>query len=284
MKSGGATLLFEVWIDPDEKGNDLEALIEAGPRGDAARASFGPHARLIATFEAGNRVEAMTIYHRMCDRGVYVPDCERDHEPYRPDQIAPQEPLRRRLREAFVVSGHYPRFEEAAMRGEPAPIAAAEPYTIRHTIRPGDIGTIVQLHGILYDREYGFDATFEAYVAGPLGAFVLSGCERGRIWLAEREGGLIGCIAIVPETDTEARLRWFLVDPSARGLGLGRRLLSDAIAFCREEGYASVVLSTVGALATAGMLYRRAGFQLVSSEPMRIWGTDVKEEVYTMRL
>ena len=161
---------------------------------------------------------------------------------------------------------------------------AAQDFSLRTNLRPGDLGAVVRLHGILYSQEYGFDETFEAYVAGPLAEFVRRRGERDRLWLAERAGGLVGCIAIVGASATEAQLRWYLVDPSARGLGLGKRLLDEAVAFCRESGYDSVFLWTVSALTTAAQLYRAAGFKKVEEKPGRHWGVDVIEEKYVLDL
>src|SRR5262249_50223286 len=120
--------------------------------------------------------------------------------------------------------------------------------TLQTSLRPGDLGNIVSLHGTLYAREYGFDTTFEAYVAGPLGEFVRSGSERERLWIAEQDGRLVGCIAIVTASAETAQLRWFLVDPSVRGAGLGKRLLQEAIHFSRDSGYRGIILWTVSAL------------------------------------
>lgn len=156
--------------------------------------------------------------------------------------------------------------------------------TLRHELRPGDLGAIVALHGVLYAREYGFDATFEAYVAGPLAEFVCANRPRDRLWLAEMDGKLVGCIAIVEASDKIAQLRWYLVDPSARGHGLGKRLLDAAIAFCRENGYKSIVLWTVSALTTAAHLYRGAGFVKVEEKPGVQWGVAVVEEKYQLVL
>src|ERR687885_147033 len=88
--------------------------------------------------------------------------------------------------------------------------------------RQGDLGSVVHLHGTVYAKEYGFDPTFEAYVAGPLAEFVRSRTDRDRLWVAERGGRMVGCIAIVAAGPQTAQLRWFLVDPSARGAGLGK--------------------------------------------------------------
>jgi N-acetylglutamate synthase-like GNAT family acetyltransferase len=159
-----------------------------------------------------------------------------------------------------------------------------EGVTIRTNLKPGDIGSIISLHGILYAREYGFDPTFEAYVAGPLSEFVRSAAARERLWLAERADQIIGCIAIVAASPQTAQLRWFLVDPAARGAGLGKRLLTEALTFCKECGYRKVILWTVSALAAAGHLYRLAGFRKVEEKPGRMWGVQVVEEKYELVL
>lgn len=151
---------------------------------------------------------------------------------------------------------------------------------IRTTLRPGDVGTIVGMHGTVYSREFGFDSTFEAYVAGPLAEFVIRGSARERIWIAEYEGRVVGSIAIVAGGDDIAQLRWFLVDGPARGRGLGTTLLNEAVAFCRAAGYTSVSLWTVAALSAAARLYRAAGFRRIEEKTGRRWGVEVVEERY----
>src|SRR5262245_58734437 len=155
---------------------------------------------------------------------------------------------------------------------------------IRTKLQPGDLGEVVRLHGVLYAREQGFDPTFEAYVAGPLATFVRTGSERERIWIAEREGRLVGCVAIVEASPGVAQLRWFLVAPEARGAGLGTRLLREAIAFARDQGNRSVVLWTVSALTAAARLYAAAGFRKVEEKPGTAWGVEVVEEKYELGL
>ena len=118
----------------------------------------------------------------------------------------------------------------------PPAATSPEAFALRTDLRPGDLGAVVRLHGVVYAREYGFDATFEAYVAGPLAEFVRRGSERDRLWIAECGGQLVGCIAIVGTSETEAQLRWFLVDPSARGRGLGKRLLEEAVSITGLAG------------------------------------------------
>ncbi|HEX6852834.1 MAG TPA: GNAT family N-acetyltransferase [Candidatus Polarisedimenticolaceae bacterium] len=156
------------------------------------------------------------------------------------------------------------------------------PFTLRTSLRPGDLGTIVHLHGDLYSREYGFDASFEAYVAGPLSELALRGSSRERLWIAERDGKFLGCVAIVDASDDIAQLRFYLVVPEARGSGIGRRLLEEAVAFARDEGYVSIFLWTVGALEAAAHLYRAAGFVKVEEVPGAPWGVPVVEEKYVL--
>jgi GNAT superfamily N-acetyltransferase len=156
--------------------------------------------------------------------------------------------------------------------------------TLRTRLRAGDVGSVVRMHGVVYAREHGFDPSFEAYVAGPLAAFALRRSARERLWIAERGGRLVGCIAIVAGTSKVAQLRWFLVDPSARGEGLGKRLLRAALAFCRRRGYSSVILWTVRGLVAAAHLYQAAGFRLVSAKRGRRWGVQVVEEKYALGL
>jgi GNAT superfamily N-acetyltransferase len=143
---------------------------------------------------------------------------------------------------------------------------------------------VVRLHGVVYGRENGFDATFEAYVAAPLAEFVLAASPRERLWLAERGGDLVGCVAVIAAPAGAAQLRWFLVDPSARGGGLGRALLAEALSFARNAGYRGVMLWTVSSLAAAAHLYRSAGFRLAEQRPGRRWGVDVVEQRYELTL
>ncbi len=169
------------------------------------------------------------------------------------------------------------------MAEDSGPVAAGA-VTLRTELRPGDIGRIVYLHGLVYAHELGFDATFEAYVAGPLADCVRAASPGERIWIAEQGGRMVGCIAIVAAAPQTAQLRWFLVDPAARGFGLGKKLLHEAVAFCAESGYQSIILWTVSALAAAAHLYHSVGFKKVEEKPGRRWGVDVIEEKYELIL
>jgi ribosomal protein S18 acetylase RimI-like enzyme len=156
--------------------------------------------------------------------------------------------------------------------------------TLRTDLRPGDLGRIVHLHGTVYAKDRGFDPTFEAYVAGPLAEFVRAHTDRERLWIAERGGHMVGCVAIVAAAPRTAQLRWYLVVPEARGCGLGTRLLAEAVAFCRACGYDGIILWTESALEAAARLYRKAGFRKVEERPGRVWGVELVEQKYELRL
>ncbi len=163
--------------------------------------------------------------------------------------------------------------------------SAAEDIAIRTELRPGDVGAIVHLHGLLYAAEYGWDYTFEAYVAEALARFALAhDPARERLWTVERGDRLLGCLAMVGAEPHVAQLRWFLLSPELRGRGLGKRLLADALDFCHAAGYESVFLWTVRGLEPAGALYRAAGFTLTREERHLRWGAQVVEERLDLRL
>jgi GNAT superfamily N-acetyltransferase len=160
---------------------------------------------------------------------------------------------------------------------------AAAPIAIRHELRPGDLGRVVTLHAVVYGREHGWGTRFEAYVAETIGRFGAGGAV-DRLWLAEREGRLVGCIGIVDAPDSAAQLRWFLVDASARGVGLGRRLLELALAHCRSCGRERVFLLTAPGLEAAARRYRAAGFELVARTTVPGHGHVGVEERYELVL
>jgi N-acetylglutamate synthase-like GNAT family acetyltransferase len=152
-------------------------------------------------------------------------------------------------------------------------------------IQPGDIGAVVRLHGLVYSRESNLDLTFEGYVAAGLGAFATSfDPRRDRLWLAEADGQIVGSVAIVGLADRQAQLRWYLVHPDARGAGLGRTLLREAVAFCRERQFRSVFLWTISELKTAAQLYRDVGFTLSEEKTHQVWGAVRTEQRYDLRL
>ena len=158
------------------------------------------------------------------------------------------------------------------------------PVTLRTRFTDADLSEVRRMHGDIYAREQGFDATFEEHVTGPLAAFAKAPTARERLWIAERDGRIVGSIAIVDAGADVAQLRWFLVDPSARGAGLGRRLIDESLSFSRSCAYRSVMLWTVSPLHAAAHLYVEAGFRLVEENPCTRWGVELAEQRYELSL
>lgn len=155
----------------------------------------------------------------------------------------------------------------------------------RSNLQPGDIGYITYLHATLYAKEYGWDYTFEGYVAESLARFALSfDAHKDRLWVAEMDGQIVGSIGVVSESNSEAQLRWFLVHPAMRGRGLGRDLLDNALQFCRDCGLKSVFLWTVSDLKAAAHLYQSTGFHRTEQKTHQIWGKTLTEERYDLYL
>jgi DNA-binding MarR family transcriptional regulator/L-amino acid N-acyltransferase YncA len=160
----------------------------------------------------------------------------------------------------------------------------AVPYLLRPH-RPGDIGWIVHRHGALYAQEYGWDETFEALVAEIAAGFVKSyDPKRERCWIAEKDGEIVGSVMLVNGGEGAAKLRLLYVEPQARGLGIGRRFVDEAIAFARAAGYRRITLWTNDVLDAARRIYAGAGFRLVGTEPHRSFGQDLVAETWELPL
>jgi N-acetylglutamate synthase-like GNAT family acetyltransferase len=155
---------------------------------------------------------------------------------------------------------------------------------IRHHLKPGDIGYLTYLHGTLYAQEYGWDHTFEAYVAAPLAEFAKSQTDRERIWIVEKDEKIAGSTAIVETSKETAQLRWLLLHPDLRGHGIGRILVNETISFCKECGYDSVFLWTASELTAAASLYKATGFRLTEEKTHELWGTLLTEQRYDLKL
>ena len=153
------------------------------------------------------------------------------------------------------------------------------------TENPGDIGWMIYRHGILYWDEYKWDESFEALVADILVEYTKNhNPEKERIWIAEQNGERVGCIMLVDAGDGIAKLRLLLVDPSARGQGLGNRLIQDCIDFARHKGYHKITLWTNSVLVEARHLYRKAGFKIVEETPHHSFGHNLVAEVWELKL
>lgn len=157
--------------------------------------------------------------------------------------------------------------------------------SFRHDIRPGDIGYIIYLHSIIYGKESTFSNEFELYVIKTFYKFLEKySPENDRLWIAEYNSKIIGCIAIVHNTEDQAQLRWFLSDPSFRGLGIGKKLLNTAIKFCREKKFKTVFLLTTNMQEQAVKMYKTVGFELTQSKEVNQWGTSFRDERYDLKL
>jgi DNA-binding MarR family transcriptional regulator/ribosomal protein S18 acetylase RimI-like enzyme len=154
------------------------------------------------------------------------------------------------------------------------------------THRPGDMGWVVERHGALYFREYGWNEEFEALVAGITAEFIRKlDPARERCWIAESAAGRrLGCIFLVAGESGTAKLRLLLVEPEARGLGLGRTLVSECVRFARAAGYERIVLWTQENLAAARHLYEEAGFTRTAREPHHSFGHDLVGETWQLEL
>jgi DNA-binding MarR family transcriptional regulator/GNAT superfamily N-acetyltransferase len=159
-----------------------------------------------------------------------------------------------------------------------------KPVTLR-THRPGDMGWVVQAHGRLYFEEYGWDERFEALVAGIASAFVKNfDKERERCWIAEVDGEPVGSVFVVRKSRTVAKLRLLIVEPRARGRGLGRRLVEECIAFARAKGYRKLVLWTQSNLAAARKIYAKTGFTRAKRQPHQEFGVRLVGEHWELKL
>jgi GNAT superfamily N-acetyltransferase len=155
---------------------------------------------------------------------------------------------------------------------------------IRNDLKPGDVGYLTWLHGVLYANEYGWDHTFEAYVAGPLAEFAKSHTDRERIWIVEEDTTVAGSIAIVEASTEQAQLRWFLLHHDLRGKGIGRMLMEEAIGFSKANGYSMIFLWTTSVLVAAAKLYESFGFHITEEVTHEMWGATVTEQRYELNL
>ncbi|UMP02952.1 helix-turn-helix domain-containing GNAT family N-acetyltransferase [Amycolatopsis sp. EV170708-02-1] len=163
---------------------------------------------------------------------------------------------------------------------------AADPTLVLRPPRPGDFGWVVHRHGALYSREYGWDERFEALVARVVAEYVdRRGDPRQAGWIAELDGERVGSIFCMPAEDgVNAKLRMLLLEPAARGRGVGKRLVSECVEFARASGYPAMELWTVSLLEAARAIYQKAGFQLVSEETITGFGYELTGQTWRLEL
>ncbi|WP_406079732.1 GNAT family N-acetyltransferase [Streptomyces zaomyceticus] len=157
---------------------------------------------------------------------------------------------------------------------------------IRAADRPGDLGWVVMAHGEIYDRQFGWGADFEALVSRIVADYATGHSPASEAaWVGEVDGERAGCVLLVADDKPQvAKLRVLLVTPTARGLGLGTRLVEESLAFAREAGYRSVTLWTTGNLASARRIYEHFGFALTEEEPAHLFGHDLVGQTWTLGL
>ncbi|MDQ7903429.1 helix-turn-helix domain-containing GNAT family N-acetyltransferase [Phytohabitans sp. ZYX-F-186] len=150
---------------------------------------------------------------------------------------------------------------------------------------PGDLGWVVQRHGAIYAREFGWDESFEALVARVVADYAADhDPRREAAWIAEVDGAPVGCVLCVRRDDTTAQLRLLLVEPAARGMGVGGRLVEECLRFARRAGYERIMLWTYDATVDAHRIYQRQGFTLDEEKKSRAFGHDMVEEIWSRDL
>jgi DNA-binding MarR family transcriptional regulator/GNAT superfamily N-acetyltransferase len=180
--------------------------------------------------------------------------------------------------------------EQARLVGALQAVEAAlerkgQPEVALRAHRPGDMGWVIHAHGRIYAEEYGWDERFEALVADIAARFINELDKRSeRCWIAEMDGEPVGSVFVVKESKTVAKLRLLIVEPRARGLGVGKRLVEECIAFARAKGYRKLVLWTQSNLAAARSIYRAAGFRLVKKQPHAEFGVKLTGEYWELAL
>ncbi len=207
--------------------------------------------------------------------------------------VAAIAPLERRSHEEIgAILGSLPAGEQVrlveSMRAIEGILGAMPEQKVAYVLRshqPGDMGWVVHRHGALYAQEYGWDERFEALVAEIVAKFIHGyDPKKERCWIAEKDDEIVGSVFLVKASKTVAKLRLLLVEPKARGLGIGARLVEECIRFARQAGYRKMTLWTNSILRAARHIYEEAGFRLVREERHRSFGHDLVGETWEREL
>lgn len=269
-----ARVLYEIW-----RGNRPTAT-------DIARAldlDAGYLSRVLRAFENGGLI-AKTVS-KTDARQAHLSLTARGKKTFAPLERASQD-------SASAMLGKLPLSDQKRLVAAMATIeqligpaqANVQPYLMRPH-RPGDMGWVVARHATVYGEEYGWDETIEALTAEIVATFVRNyDPKRERCWIAERDGEIVGCVFLVKEDETTARLRLLIVDPKARGLGIGARLVDECVQFARAAGYRRITLWTHRVLDGARKLYIGAGFQLTREWTHDDFGKTLVAETWDLEL
>ncbi|MBS0031913.1 bifunctional helix-turn-helix transcriptional regulator/GNAT family N-acetyltransferase [Chitinophaga sp. 22321] len=185
-------------------------------------------------------------------------------------------------KQQLQVAGAMKTIQQVLSAGEGAPVSDIH---IRYNLLPGDVGYLIYLHGQLYARESGYNLEFEAYVCKTFYEFLPTyNPAKDRMFLAIADNQIVGSVAILGSSRHLAQLRWFLIHPDYRGRGLGKKLLEEALLFCREKDYQKVYLMTTSMQETAIALYKKAGFRKTGEKHLQLWGQQLYEQRYDMDL
>jgi DNA-binding MarR family transcriptional regulator/N-acetylglutamate synthase-like GNAT family acetyltransferase len=267
-----ARVLYELAARPGVSASELAADLQLDP-GYLSRILRGFGARGL-TKRTRSRVDQRQSHLRLTEHGLAA--------------FAPLDRASRSEVGALLGRLSEPRQSDllrAMGRIEAALGAGAELSCTLRRHRPGDIGWVVHRHGVLYAEEYGWDERFEALVAGIVASFVDHyQPARERCWIAEQGGATVGSVFLVEHSPEIAKLRLLLVEPYARGGGIGARLVAECERFAREAGYRKIALWTNSILLAARHIYRKAGYRLVAEEPHHSFGHDLVGETWELLL
>ena len=157
--------------------------------------------------------------------------------------------------------------------------------SMRNVLKPGDLGYITYLHGVIYSKEYNYGIEFESYVAAGMHEFYSNyNPDKDRVWICEHNNRIVGCLFLIHRDDSIAQLRFFLLLPGYRGLGLGKELMAQFVSFMKNNGLQRSYLWTTSELHEAAALYTRFGFKLTAEKESVAFGKHVIEQKYEMKL